>query len=184
MWAAIGVWAAGVGLVGAAVGLLLPRVPEGKVTWVNRLAAPVLGWGLSVAHGRLVPGVLVSWARWTVIGGSLICLWFRPPGTWGGRPAVSFGPVGKTLLVLAWIVDAGALLYCLKVSAVAFRSMRQLGPVMAVLVGLIVVSAALAALGHPWFALVVAGGPPLFVGGGYGLLLAVMMIGGRHTRWN
>jgi hypothetical protein len=33
-------------------------------------------------------------------------------------------------------------------------------------------------------ALAIAGGPPLFVVGGYGLFLVVMLTVGRNARWN
>jgi len=33
-------------------------------------------------------------------------------------------------------------------------------------------------------ALLIGGGPPLFIGVGYGLFLLVMLTAGRHARWN
>src|SRR4051794_40053828 len=116
MWAAIGVLVAAAGIVCALTGLLLARVPMGKVTWVNRLAGPVLGGGVAVGGGKLLPGVLVSWARWTVVGAAVIYFWFHGWTGWGGRSAVSFGPVGKTLLALAWVVDGAALLYLIRLA--------------------------------------------------------------------
>jgi hypothetical protein len=39
-------------------------------------------------------------------------------------------------------------------------------------------------MGRPGWALVVSGGPLALIGGGYGLFIVVMLIAGRHARWN
>jgi hypothetical protein len=94
----------------------------------------------------------------------------------------------QALLVLAWAVDAAALLYVAGVM-LANRGSRPgaLLVVAGILAGMIAASLLLWRAGNPAatkLALIIAGGPPLVIGVGYGLFVLLMVTVGRNARWN
>ena len=184
MWTWIGLWVAATGAVCAVTGFLLSQVPMGQITWVNRAAGPVLSWGLVVGRGKLVPGVLISWARWAVIGGAVLAAVHNGFPVRSHAGVASFGSVGRTLLAISWVIDAVALMYLVKVASTRLHRFRPLAGPFAALAAVIVLSVALATFGHPWAALTIAGGPILVLGGSYGVFLAVVLLCGKNARWN
>jgi hypothetical protein len=96
-------------------------------------------------------------------------------------------------MVLAWAADTAALLYVL---GVWLRSHAPTGAglgsnllsMAAVLMLMLVVSGilwfAVSLPGAKRLALMIAGGPPLLIGGGYGLFLLFVLTFGRNVRWN
>lgn len=177
------VWAA-VALVACGVGTILLRTsPVGRVSWQNRTAAYLVPWGGRVGGGRLWPIPVVSWVVWmTVWAGAAV---LTPPET---TPLTGWEIVMRIGLGAAWAIDGLALGHMLATLrqhfSVASRSGRSLLNISAVIVGLIAGSLLLHLLGLTLLALLVAGGPPLVIGGGYGFFLAVLLIFGRGGRWN
>ena len=94
-------------------------------------------------------------------------------------------------LAVAWVIDGGALLWIaglLATSTNTAQMMRSLGPVAAVLIGMLASSVALVTMTESakaaWLAVLIAGGPPLVLGGAYGLFIVVMLTAGKNARWN
>jgi len=168
----ISLWAL---MAAAAAGLQ----PVGVLTLAGRIGGSFVHWGFRVGDGRLWPAVLVSFLIWTLLGAAVIGLTQHR-----SQPR-------HVLMLLAWVADGAALLYTVGVALTNRVGGRpvpgSLYLVAAVLVAMLVGSAALWLSGGSaqakTTALVVAGGPALLVGVGYGLLAAVMMIGGRHGGW-
>src|SRR3989442_716250 len=82
-------------------------------------------------------------------------------------------------------LDSAALLYICSVMATKSGTARSVVKVTAVLTLMLVASIALSVFGNSVattsLALAIAGGPPLLVGGGYGLFLVVMLTVGRNA---
>jgi hypothetical protein len=158
--------------------LALASQPLGVPTFAGRIGSLFVRWGFAAGHGRLAPAVAISWLVWAVLGAALIS-------------AIRYrSDPQQELIILAWTVDILGLMHLTGI-ALARRSSsmnRNLLPVAGVLVVMLAVSSVL------WFgakfpggrhlALLVAGGPPLFIGVGYGLFLLVMVTVGRGARWN
>jgi hypothetical protein len=173
---ALPLWVAASGVACTLGGLAIRSQPIGIVTWAGKLGSTVVQWGFRASNGRLIPAVLISWLVWVVLGAAVILmLKFRAERS-------------QALLVLAWAVDAAALLYVIGVM-LANRGSRPgaLVVVAGILVAMIAVSALLFRAGGPAatrLALVIAGGPPLVIGVGYGLFVLLMVTVGRNARWN
>jgi hypothetical protein len=95
------------------------------------------------------------------------------------------------LLALAWLIDGGVLLRCLGLLATSTNRphlARSLAPLVGVLAGILTASIGLVTLTDSPYAastaLLIAGGPPLVVGIGYGLFVLVFLTAGRNARWN
>src|SRR4051812_22532891 len=113
-WAAVGIWAAGIGALCCAVALLMRLQKPGRVTVVNYLAGIILPWGYKIGRGRLWPIVVESWLRWVLLGVLLVVL--TPHGLGGitaiGReappaPAAEYhrSMTMTVLLLISWIID-------------------------------------------------------------------------------
>jgi hypothetical protein len=175
---AIAAWLGGVALGCVLAALALHSQPVGVSTTVGKIGSLLLRWGYQAGHGKLPPVVAISWLVWALLGCAIISLMhFRVDNE-------------LQLITVAWVVDLLALLYILGV-VLARRSgsmFRNLLPVGATLLGMLVVSAV--QWTHPLLpggrhtALLIAVGPPLFIGAGYGLFLLVMLTAGRKARWN
>jgi hypothetical protein len=175
---AVGVWIAVTGLACALGGFAISRQPVGVATLGGRIGSAAVRWGFRASNGRLVPAVLISWLVWTIIGGALIlALRMR-------------SDLPKLFLVLAIAVDAAVLLYVIGVMLSSFRGRAPASLIVIelILTAMIVSSVALWKLvGTPWAirtALLVAAGPTVAIGGGYGLFLLVTLTVGRNARWN
>ena len=184
-WLAILIWSTFSAVVCASIGFLLMRSPVGVVGPVNRIAGPVLFLGVAFAKGRLERMVLASIVGWSVVGVIAVLAAGREPaspvpaGSADGAP----GPMTWSLLALSWLLVGFAL--CRVAVTLTWRppppsSLRAVLVLSAILVG----SITLALLGRHGYALAVAGVPPLIVLGGYGLILLVMLLGGKRMRWN
>lgn len=175
------VWAAG-SAIACVVGVWLLRTSAiGRVTWKNRVAAYLIPWGWQFGDGRLGRVAVLSWCGWVAIATGVIVL--MPPAE-----AAAPGYGWRVALGTVWAVDAGALAYVAGTihrhfSFTTGRGGHSLRVVGAVLVGLLTTSGAFYALGWPYLAVAVAGGPPLVVGVGYGLFLGMLIVFGRG-RWN
>jgi hypothetical protein len=196
-WRAMALWAIGVAVVGGVVAFLMHRQsPPEKVSWINYAAGVVLPWGYRIGRGKLWPIVATSWAIWMLLGVAVMAATVRTAGHTQAGVVVATassqrGPVVMTLLCLAWLVDGGVLLRCiglLATSANPKHMMRSLAVPMLVLAGILVASIALVVANSTaiaaQLALLIAGGPPLLVGGGYGIFVLVMLTAGRNARWN
>jgi hypothetical protein len=199
-WRAMALWAIGVAVVGGVVAFLMHRQsPPEKVSWINYLAGAVLPWGYRIGRGKLWPIVVTSWAIWMLLGVAVIMATARTATTAAhadSEVAAATMPAKRasvvmTLLCLAWLVDGGALLRCIGLVATSANPrhmMRSLAVPMLVLAGILVASIALVVANSTaiaaQLALLIAGGPPLLVGGGYGIFVLVMLTAGRNARWN
>jgi hypothetical protein len=143
----------------------------------------------------------VSWAIWVLLGVAMILSaharggnlgWFHfgGSGQQASEPQVRSTLV-MTLLAIAWVIDGGVLLWIVGLLATSSNTghmMRSLGPVAAVLIGMLASSIALVTLSTSAntarIALLIAGGPPAFIGVGYGLFVLVLLTAGRNARWN
>ena len=157
----------------------IARQPVGESTVVGRFGSSVVHWGWRVGHGKLWPPIVISCGLWTLVGIAVMAI------------VRHRGDVVQQLLVVAWVVDIVAVLYLLGVGLVNRSTagsfpVALLGVVGALMVMLSVsgISASNGSSSARRFALLVAGGPPLFVGLGYGLFLLVMVTLGRNARWN
>lgn len=177
------VWAA-VSLVTCGVGAILLRTsPVGRVNWQNRMASYLVPWGVRIGGGRLWPIPVVSWVVWmTVWAGAAV---LTPPES---APLTGWEIAMRVGLGAAWAIDGLALGHMIATLRQHFspasRSGRSLTKIAAVIVGLIIGSLLLQLVGLTLLALLVAGGPPLLIGGGYGLFLLVLLTFGRGSRWN
>jgi hypothetical protein len=201
-WKTFGIWAAATGIACAGVGLILRSQPPEKVTIANYVAGLVLQWGYKVGRGKLPAIVGVSWAIWVLLGVPMILAVRASHG--GGGGVLPFSHAEQTtatpqvrsaammvFLAIAWVIDGGALLWIIGLLATSTNTahmMRSLGPVAAVLVAMIASSVALVTLTDSaraaWLALSIAAGPPLAIGGAYGLFILVILTVGRNARWN
>lgn len=171
---------AGISLVACVLGAIaIASQPLGQATLPGRFGSSVVKWGFRVTQGKLTGAAALSWLVWLVIGAAAIT---------AGRVR---GDMGYRLILLAWVVDFGALCYILGV----WLSNRGGGSgnpslllISAALVAMLGISAALwfgnGAPGARRTALMLAGGPPLVLGVGYGLFLLVVLTVGRNARWN
>ena len=182
-WPATTASAAWATLMAAACALAafsVERQPVGEVTLAGRFGGALLQWGFAAGRGWLLPIVLISWLIWCLLGILVIAI------------VQSRNDFRQMLMLAAWAVDLGALLYGV---GLALARPPSRGPgrrsflmMCAALIGMLGASAYLwtqvgtDAARH--IALLVAGVPPLFIGGGYGLYLGVVLAFGRKGRWN
>jgi hypothetical protein len=183
-WVGFVIWAMAIG-VGCAVGaFLLSRAPAEQITWRNRVAGFLLPWGYALGRGKLAPIGAAAWAIWVLIGLGAVLV-FRSAHPAGAVQAAAPSAAGAHWVIAGCLFACWALYGALILRLIGHTSGRQrmLKPigVMLVLVG---VSVALWLNGRPGTALVLAAAPIVAIGGGYGLLLCVMLASGRKARWN
>lgn len=191
-WAAAGLWSAAVVLVCSGSAILLHRQAPGRISVINRIAGLVLPWGYRIGRGRLVPIVVTSCVVWMLVGlgASLAMAGYlardqAPPGLSAdaGKPSA----LVMTLLYLSWLVDGALLMRMIGIAAARHdRVPTSVWVLILALTAMIGISAvvALRGDGNPARALLIAGGPPLLIGGGYGVFMLVIVLVGRKTRWN
>ncbi|MEX2212555.1 MAG: hypothetical protein WD768_00410 [Phycisphaeraceae bacterium] len=158
--------------------IAIARQPPETATPAGRLGGLLIRWGFVIGRGRLSIAVILSCLVWCILGSAVIA-------------AVAFrGQTQTMLFVLAWTIDLLALFYLVGVP-LRNRSasmLRSLSPVIAVVAGMLFVSAVLWLNPQLWGgrdrALLIAGGPLLVIGGGYGLFLIVILTVGKRARWN
>lgn len=201
-WGALGIWAGGMALVCAATAAMLRRAPAEKVTWVNRMAGFVLPWGYYIGRGKLPRIAMFSWLGWVALGAAVVTLTSlnvdsppppeaaaMPEAGASGEANEAWATVLRVLLLIAWLVDGAALMLIVGNQARYRMPLKSsVMTIVAILAGLIAVSAALAFFGGSiWTllaAVIVAGGPPAMVGLFYGFFILVVLVFGRNTRWN
>lgn len=195
-WPAVGVWAVvmAIGCIGSA--LLLRSAPMGQIAWRNRPAGYFLPWGYTLGRGQLPGIVATSWAVWTLVAIAVCILWTSPATTASATTLPTTGPASPAtvrpwivpLLFAAWALNGAVILYLLNTLVKNFtpgsRGQQTLHKILAVVIGILVVSVALWLYGNPGMALSIAGGPYLLIGGTYGLFLAVVLFSGSKGRWN
>jgi hypothetical protein len=189
-------WVAISGLACGATALAMRAQAMGKVTIINFIAGMVLQWGYRVGRGKLPAIIAVSWCIWVLLGTAVVIAinaQFATSTTASPNATASVHePISilmMSLLVAAWIVDGAALLWVtgiLLTSGNRSGQLRSLGPIMAILLA-IIAGSALLILMHPSAAtartaLLIAGGPPLVVGVGYGLFIILILSTGRGMR--
>ena len=197
-WTAMVAWAVVTGLLCGGIALVVRRQAPGRITAANYLMGLILQWGYGVAKGKLPGIVAISWGIWlllgaaAVIGATALSSPSVSPAVTVDVPADAQGrsTLVMTLLVIAWIVDGAALLKLIGILATGrtAESVRSLGPIVAVLLIMIVGSVALVTLNPSASAartaLLLAGGPPLLLGLGYGAFVLLIVTVGRNARWN
>ena len=173
-------WAGGLGLLCIGGAVLVARQPIGIATMGGRIGSCFVRWGFRAGRGRLTPAVLISWLVWTVVGFGLIVatrVWADPK---------------TVVMVLTWTVDTLALFYVLGIVLSNWTTGAKVAG------SLLVIAAALTAMiafsAVIWVsapadaaqttALMLAGGPLLLLGVGYGLLLSTMVAGGKRANWH
>jgi hypothetical protein len=164
------------------------RQPPERVTAINVLAGYLLPFGYQIGRGRLMPIVLTSWVIWVLVG---IAAALAASGHRTHAADAPEGPstVVSALLFLSWLVDGGVVLRLIGI--LAMRRRRPQPSILFLVIcltALVAASIALTLLGRtaPYraLALALAGGPPLFVGGGYGLYVLFILVFCRKARWN
>jgi hypothetical protein len=195
-WKTIVIFAVVMNALCGAVAFLVHRQPPGKVTIANYVMAIVLPWGYQVGRGQLSRIVFISWAIWVLLGLATVVATSRriaqpPASVVTSDQNLPRSATIMTLLAVAWIVDGAVLLRCIGVLATGTNRghmSRSMAPLVLFLVAILAISIALVTLSHSatsaWLALLVAGGPPLFVAAGYGLFMLVILTIGRNARWN
>ncbi len=190
-WAAVGV-AAAIAVASSALGaLLLKTATVGRITWRNYVGGWLLPWGYMLGRGRLAGIAAVSAAVWTLLAASAILATASATGAAPPGPVATVPAAAATtpwLLVLAWIVNGGALLYVVSLLSKNYSptssAARPLRRAIGVLTVLLVASIVMHACGYTTLATWVAGGPLLVLGTFYGLWIALLLILGRNARWN
>lgn len=191
-WLAVAT-AAAIALGTAGLGALLLRTTTvGTITWRNYVAGWLLPWGYFLGRGQLRGIAAVCATIWTLLATSSIVARATSVAPVAALPATAAAtPTTSTmpwLLVLAWVVCGAAVLYLLKTVLTAFgpgtRASMSLWRIIAVIAALIASSVGLHLFGHTGLATLVAGGPPLLVGGFFGLWMLAMIVFGRNARWN
>jgi hypothetical protein len=169
---ALAAWAAAAAVACAGGAFLIFRQPIGIATLGGHFGCSVVRWGFRAGQGKLVPATLISWLIWLVLGSALI-------------GAIHFP--NALPIILVWMGDSLGLCYVLGVTMANRRSGR-VAPALVkfalCLVGLIAGSAYLwveaGTDGARAIAVALAGGPPLFVGIGYGFVFAMGLFGNRR----
>jgi hypothetical protein len=187
--AAWGAWAGFAAVVCAFGALLIASQPLGRATLAGRIGYQVVHFGFRASQGQLKGAALISFAVWLVIGSAAI---WTVMGGW--QPL-------RAAMALTWTIDILGIFYIFGIalrdrprvdsgeaSRVPLRLPNSLAKVAAGLAVLIAISAGLWWLmGTPaaqLAALLLAAGPLVVIGGGYGLMLAVMLTAGKNARWN
>jgi hypothetical protein len=193
-WAAFGLWIGGTAVICGGVGFLMHAQKSGRVSFINYLAAWVLPWGFKIGQGKLLPIVIESWVRWVLLG---IAIFVATAPNFKHIPsAVAFteyrpSATIMTLIALSWVID-GAVVLRIATMLVIRAKTSPIGPgILRPTVGLALLmtaSVVLWLIGHNamWttVALLLAGGPIVLIGGGYGLFVLFIVTFGRKTRWN
>ena len=182
-----GAWAGAAALLCAAGALLIRSQPLGQATLAGRVGFFVVHFGFRAGQGKIAAAAVISWLVWVVVGCAVI--WSTGSGFQLLRAAMA----------LAWTINVLGLFYVWGIvlrnrpradnpNPEPMRVPSSLSKLSTVVVTLIAVSAVLWwVFGTPaaqLAALLVAGGPLLVVGGGYGLVLLVMLTAGKNVRWN
>jgi hypothetical protein len=169
--------------------LLLRGSAVGKVTWRNYTAGWLLPWGYTLGRGQLKGIALVSGSLWTLLAaGAIYVSTTATAADSSAAPGAPAASISAWWLLLAWVVDGGCLLYLLgqslknslRGSSAGIRLRKLLLALVAMLVGSLV----LQLFGYTGLAVLVAGGPPLVLGGTYGLFLLMLLCLGRNAHWN
>jgi hypothetical protein len=173
---ALTVWAGLVAALCAGGAALISHQPVGVATTGGRLGFSFVHWGFRVGRGRLIPAIGVSWIIWLVLGSATI----------GATQFPEHLPI-----IASWTGDGIALLYLLGVIMSRTSGGRTPG---SLINGVFIILGLIGGSVFLWFhtgtdgarALAVgfAGGPPLFVGVGYGFVLAMDLLAGRRGRRN
>jgi hypothetical protein len=179
-WTALAAWCALTGLACGLGAMLLARQPLGVSTMAGRIGGRAVRWGYRVSGGRLGIAVLVSWLIWTILGAAVI-------GMVQHRSSLQ-----HVLMILAWCVDAVAMLYVIGILLARWRpagqmpgSLVKLATILgAMIVGSLVLWWVVRSEGARSTALLIAGGPPLVIGVAYGLFVVLIVTVGRRARWN
>lgn len=172
---ALWVWTAIAGALCALGGALIASQPLSTVTIAGRIGGCFARWGYGVTRGRLIPAIFVSWLVWTILGAGVIAITgFR------GEPKTA-------VMAAAWTVDSLALLRLIGIM-ISNRRVGSLGSLALILVGMMVGSFVLWRMfdadGAQTAALILAGGIPVIVVGGYGVMILMVLVTGKQVRWN
>lgn len=166
IWAGI---VAGVCAVGA---FLISQQPIGIVTWKGWVGSSAVHWGFRAGRGQMLPAAGISWLVWLILGCALM----------GALQSPEHAPI-----IAAWAGDLLGLFYVLGMM-LASRGNGQLPTALIkIALAIVVVISGSAFLwlragtdGARAIAFFFAGGPPLFIGLGYGVTFTINMIGARR----
>lgn len=168
---AVTTWAGLTASLCAGGAFLISRQPLGVATLGGRIGSSVVHWGFRAGRGLLLPAAVISWLIWLVLGGALMAALRTPE---------------HAAIIAAWTGDLLGLFYVVGVMLTNRGGGRWPAALLKVALA---IAALISASAFLWFragtdearamAFFVAGGPPLFIGAGYGVMLAVSMIGAR-----
>jgi hypothetical protein len=180
-WPAAGLTASILAVCCVLVGVAMGLQPPGRMSIVNYGATFILPWGYKIGRGRIIPIIVESWLKWTLIASAMILS--------QSQPRLSL--ISSIVLPVSWLV-IGEGLWRLLTHLLTRANSNPLPPgtltPIAGMTLLLVASALLTAFGTtPWhlhLALLLTAAPVGVVCGGYGLMLLAMLTSGRHARWN
>lgn len=165
------------------VAWLLHHAPMGRVSPINRLAPVVLPLGFNIGHGKLWPVVVCSWLGWTIVAGVAAfhaVTHFRLLG----RAAVGHGHVLHFAMMAILLVDAVGFSYLTQLAAKRLKlrspGLVAMATVLSIIAGSMIGAILVWNAGWPTLGTFLAAGPPLVVGGFYGLFFLVT----RNQRFN
>jgi hypothetical protein len=192
-WMTLGLWTLVSGVVCLASALVLRSAGVGQMGWKNYQAGFFLQFGYAIGKGML-PGItLVSWLVWTLIGLAAALAASRnliAPSTpdLPGPPAAAAGVLGSILLMLAWVIDGGIILYTVGVIAKNFQLRSQQAKHLLAIIGILLAVMGISLFawrrGYTYTAALIAGGPPLALGVFFGLYVLIILTAGKNARWN
>jgi fucose 4-O-acetylase-like acetyltransferase len=187
---ALVLWVTVWGCLCGAAALLLQTTEVGEMSWKNYVAGVPLRWGHFMSGGQLWRLALGAWLIWSLLGVAVALAWGRGFGSVPAEVSAAPSPNGlwPALLLVSWFLLGAASLYLLSVLlknfTVTSNSGRSLLTILLVLLSLAGTSIWLKWTGQVRAAALVAGGPIVLVGAGYGLFMLVILACGRNARWN
>jgi hypothetical protein len=174
---------------GAAGYWLLLSASETSLSWKNYVAGWLIPWGYGLAPQSLASVAGISTLVWTMLVGlGAMAAFFSNSTAAAGTPRATPSTLLSLLLLGAWVLHGGSLLYLLEHLSQQPAITKPPGSTMAITAALIFL-AFLASLGcrysvMPRLALLIAGGPILLVAILYTLLALLILLGGSSSRWN
>jgi hypothetical protein len=168
---------------------LLQHTSEQSLSWRNYVAGWLIPWGYRLAPQSLASVAGISMLVWTLLVGlGAVAAFPSNSAAAADTPRAAPSNLLSLLLLGAWLLHAGAILYLLQQLSQQPAITSPPGSTMAITAAAIVL-AFLASLGcrycgWPRLALLIAGGPALLFAILYALLAFLILLGGSSSRWN
>ncbi|MFT3785798.1 MAG: hypothetical protein QM770_06475 [Tepidisphaeraceae bacterium] len=178
----------GIALVAVLIGCVLLKTSTiSKITWKNQVAGFLMPWGWKFSNGQLPRAAVACTIIWTILAGVGVLLQHSITGRFPA--AAGAAPPWTTYVLFAfWLIDGAAFVYTLgqwvRNFGLASHGGRSLLKVILFITLLLVLSAVCYFTGHPYLALLIAGGPPSALGAFFGGFVMLFVLGGKKMRWN